>query len=255
MSDAYETQLTLLTSRFDNLFRNPPTELSAQILSIIKANPGVASAEALASSLLSVVKENPKRSESLILPIAHILPATADIVVNDEGAGYNDYPFEQVFVIHLSEFLSDALHETQLHVPKQTVVSPQNTVLAAALFSASAIQHGLLNSNHIYAFARQGLRLPDAAIEEERQEVVAVGACLQLLVAGNIMIEKWLAHSDGLEKVVEALENLKDKNVIKYPNAVGLLDVSFHPFLIKSQLLNLYFRKPSQKLGVKFRLL
>jgi hypothetical protein len=224
MSDDYEAQLA---SRFENLFRNPPSELSAQILSTIKSNPGVASAEALASSLFSVVKENPKRSEALILPIVHILPATADIVINEEGFGYNNYPFGDVFVIHLSELLSDALHETQLHVPKQTVVSPQNTVLAAALFSASAIQHELLNSNHIYAFARQGLRLPDATIEEERKEVVAIGACLQLLVAGNIMIEKWLAHSDGLEKVVEALENLKDKDVIKYPNAVEVLDVSF----------------------------
>ncbi len=229
MSDDYETQLTPLTSRFENLFRNPPPELSAQILSTIKSNPGVASAEALASSLLSVVEENPKKSESLILPIAHILPATADIVINDEDAGYNDYPFDHVFVIRLSELLSDTLHETQLHVPKQTVVSPQNTVLAAALFSASAIQHELLNSNHIYAFARQGLQLPDATIEEERKEVVAIGACLQLLVAGNIMKEKWLALSDGLEKVVAALESLKDKNVIKYPKAMDLLEVNFIP--------------------------
>jgi len=201
MSDDYEIQLNPLTSRFDDLFRNPSPELSAQIISTIKSNPGFASAEALASSLLSVVKENPKTSEALILPVAHILPATADIVINDEDAGYNDDPFDRVFVIQLSGFLGDALHETQLHASKQTVVSLQNTVLAAALFSACAVKLELLNSSHIYAFTRQGLQLHDATIEDERKEVVAIGACLQLLVAGNIMIEKWLALSDGLERV------------------------------------------------------
>ena len=150
----------------------------------------------------------------------------AKIPIDDKKAGYTDTSFDFVFSIFLSDFLSDALHETKLHAPKKTTVSQENTVLAAALFSGSVIQHGLLDSSHIYAFTSQGLQLPDSYFERERQEIVAIGACLQLLVAGQKLIEG-IVPEDGQDKVTPALERLKKKEIINYPKGIELLEVNF----------------------------
>ena len=98
--------------------------------------------------------------------------------------------------------------------PKQGEVVPQNTVLSSALFAGSALKNGLLTSKAIYSFVTQGLQFPGATYEEGRKEIVATGACLVLIVAGDIFLEKWMPQG-GVEKVQTALESLKDKNALE----------------------------------------
>ena len=61
----------------------------------------------------------------------------------------------------LAEFFNDILHENQLHVPEQTMITT-NSVPWAALFSASAEIQLIISNPGMYAFARQGLQFPDA---------------------------------------------------------------------------------------------
>ncbi|KAF8910633.1 hypothetical protein CPB84DRAFT_1743464 [Gymnopilus junonius] len=221
MSDDYDSQVSSLTAQLTSLFTHPPAEVS----SIIKASPILsACSEALAVSLLSSVQSNPASIDALVQPLVRDLATTEDVRFTDEDAGYIDTPFNTVFQIDLAENLSNALHETQLHKPKQTSIIPQNTVLSSAIFAGSALRNGLLSSNAIYAFVGQGLQLPEATIEQERKEVVAIGACLLLLVAGNTLLDKWMSESDRLEKVVKALESLKERGVIGHPTGVTLLE-------------------------------
>jgi len=221
MSDDYDSQVSSLTAHFTSLFAYPPAEVS----STIKASPLLgACSEALAVSLLSSAQANPTSIDALVQPLVRELATTEDLRFTDEEAGYIDTPFNTIFQTDLAEHLSNALHETQLHKPKQTDVIPRNTVLSSALLAGSALRNGLLSSKAIYAFAGQGLQLSGATIEEERKEVVAIGACLLLLVAGDVLLDKWMSESDRLEKVVKALESLKERKITEYPTAVSLLE-------------------------------
>jgi hypothetical protein len=160
----------------------------------------------------------------LVQPLVRDLSATEDLCFTDQDAGYADIPFNTVFRIDLADILSNSLHET-LPNPKQTDISHDNTVLSSALFAASAVRNNLLTSTAIYAFVEQGLQFPRATINTERKEVVAIGACLLLLVAGQVLLDKWMADEDRLEKVIKALKVLKEKAVVQYPPAIDLLEV------------------------------
>lgn len=125
--------------------------------------------------------------------------------------------FVYVFILNLSERLKDILGETALGKPKHLLVDPSNPVLAASVLSASLIQSRVLSMPRFaYAFTKQGLKLPDTLQEPEREEIVALGACLHLSIAGKNMLELWLEASDGLGNVVKALKGLDEEDVVKY---------------------------------------
>ncbi|KDR72107.1 hypothetical protein GALMADRAFT_159120 [Galerina marginata CBS 339.88] len=219
MTDDYNDQVSSIKAHFEKLFAHPPAELS----STIRASPLGACSEALATSLLSAAQANPISIDTLVQPLVRELSATEDLRFTDEDAGYTNIQFNTVFRIDLADILSDSLHEIQPK-PKQTDILPSNTVLSSALFSASAIRNNLLSSTAIYAFVEKGLQFPGTTTETERQEVMAIGTCLLLLVAGRVLLDKWMADEDRLETVIEALEGLKKKAVIQYPTAVSLLE-------------------------------
>ncbi|TFK35541.1 hypothetical protein BDQ12DRAFT_714597 [Crucibulum laeve] len=221
MSD-YDSQVTTLISSFHEIFQSD-TDLSTRILSIIKSNPTTACAEALPTSILSAAKARPREVDSLVLSTKQIFPSAETLSVDDFPDGPQTFGY--LFRYNLADYLKDALHETHLHEPKQTEITPTNPTLAAALFSASAIKNGLLKDTKAsYHFLRQGLQLKDEPIEQEREAVVALGACLQLSVAGEAMMERWLAQSDGQETILKALNKLKDNNVIRTPGGIRLLE-------------------------------
>jgi hypothetical protein len=221
MSNDYNDQVSSLTAHFETLFAHPPAELS----SIIRASPLGACSEALAAALLSSAQANPLSIDNLVQPLVRDLSATEDLFFTDQEAGYADTPFNTVFRIDLADILSNSLHETLPNDPKQTDISHDNTVLFSALFAASAVRNNLLTSTAIYAFVEQGLQFPRATINTERKEIVAIGACLLLLVAGQVLLDKWMADEDRLEKVIKALKVLKEKAVVQYPPAMDLLEV------------------------------
>ncbi|KAF8902286.1 hypothetical protein CPB84DRAFT_1776391 [Gymnopilus junonius] len=191
MSDDYNVQVVTLRAKFKKILAHPPTD----ILSTIRTSHLGACSEALAASFLSSAQANPLSIDTLVQrAINHAIQRR---ISND-----------------LNDYLVNALHETQLHIPKHKEISPTNTVLSSALFAGSIVRNRMFKSATICDFAEQGLQLPGATIEKKRQEVVAIGVCLMLLVA----------EKDGLEKVVLALEALKAKKIIKYPTGVELLE-------------------------------
>ena len=225
-----------LLARFDNIFQSfkNSSEISVELLSVIKSNSKTEDAagdvsEALASSVFDYVKASPLHVDSLVVAIKSLLDMddAQSIVITGE---YGTNPLTDLLSMQLGDFLNDHLHESQLHTPKRTEIAASNLTLSAALFSASAVKNRLLGGSGTCAFARQGLQLPDAREEQERKEVVALGACLQLSVAGATMMERWLGKSDGQEAVVQALKGLKDRGVVTTSGGLHLLDVSGPPF-------------------------
>lgn len=228
----YDAQFDALFERFKDIFKSfkNPSDLRVELLSVIKSYPTHACAVALGRSVLKHTQASLQDIDSVVVAVKNLIEMdyVKSIMVTSDGEVSD--PFEDVCSWTLGEFLSDLLHETQLHVPKQTVISASNPTLAAALFSASAIKNGLdcVTGSATYAFAREGLQLPEADEEEERKEVLALGVCLQLSVAGAMMMEQWLGSSDSQEAVVKALKGLKERGVVTTSGGLHLLDVSDH---------------------------
>jgi hypothetical protein len=245
----YNAQYSALLVRFEDIFQSFKTssDISVELLSVIKSNPTGAGAEALATSVLDHAQASPQQVDTLVVAINNLLDAVhaQSIAITDEdGSG----PFKDIFISRLAEFLNDYLQETQLHAPKRTAIAASNLTLLAALFSASATKNRLLERHKgTYAFARQGLQLPDAIEEQERKEVVALGACLQLSITGATMMEQWLGKSDGQEAVVQALKGLKEHGVVTTSGGLHLLDVSGSLFSTISQV-HVHFHRKQSKL-------
>jgi len=64
------------------------------------------------------------------------------------------------------------------------------------LFAGSAVRNNLLDTGLINAFVDQGFWR-----YHKRREVMAIGACLVLLVAGCVLVNKWKVYEvEQLEK-------------------------------------------------------
>ncbi|KAF8159673.1 hypothetical protein B0H34DRAFT_673993 [Crassisporium funariophilum] len=242
----YDTQSDVLFSQFQGVFQSidNATDVSSDLFLIIKTNPTFACIDALVASLFCNVEARPRDVDNLVLSFKNLLdmPDAGAIRIDDyDEQAEGPIPFADVFKNVLADRLKDTIHETQLHVPKHTEISPTNPTLSAALFSGSVIKNQALEGTSAsYAFARQGLQLPDADRESDREETVALGACLQLAIAGARMMEEWLGKTDGQDAVVEALKALKVKHVVKSSNGVRLLDVSSFAYA-ECRMFNIWF--------------
>ena len=226
MFNDYNDQVSSLTAQFKRLFAHPPAEVS----SIIRESPLGACSEALALAVLSSAQANPFSIDNLVQSLVRDLSATEDLRFTDQDAGYIDTPFNTVFREELADILSDSL-QTWPNL-KQTDILHNDTLLSSALFAASAIRNNLVTSSAICTFVEQGLQFPGATINKEREEVVAIGACLLLLVAGQVLLAKLMAEEDRLEKVIKALETLKEKAVVQHPPAIDLLKVRWYLYML-----------------------
>lgn len=135
----YDAQYSALLVRFEDFFQSIKnlSNISAELLSVIKSNPTNASAEALATSALNQVQASPQHVDSLVVAIKNLLDTIDEsIEIADEYGSSKMY----ITVSRAS------LHETQLHTPKQTVIAASNHTLSAALFSATAIKNRLFEN-------------------------------------------------------------------------------------------------------------
>ena len=184
---------------------------------------------ALSSSLY--LSEYPEKS---IRSVVQILPRTSDFMI------YNDFNNEDCKPIFFPErvkegvagILRNDLRLSHVYPPKQ----PTSYPLYAAHFSASAVKFGLLDEDFIYSFTRLGLQLSAAksfksrARSKEVGAIGVIGACLQLITAGSVFMEKHFAKTDGLANVIAALEALRVKNVVTHPRGLELLEVGSFNF-------------------------
>ncbi|TFK33340.1 hypothetical protein BDQ12DRAFT_738842 [Crucibulum laeve] len=218
----YNSLVATLISSFLEIFLSG-VDRSNRILSIVNSNPTCAGAEALATSIISAAKLCPRQIDDLVLSTKFIFPSVKTLTVNDQPDGH-PVPFTDLFRCYLAEYIDDILYETQYYEPKQTEITSTNPILVTSLLSASAINNGLLEENQAsYHFIRQGLQFDDVPIDSEREPVVALGACLQLSIAGVVMMRRWLAQSNGRATILNALNNLKDSRVILTPRGKQLL--------------------------------
>lgn len=220
-NDDFDSMCTVLTNQFEETFRSQSlAEIPGKIQETIKTNPSSGCAVALACAVLTVIEESPRSADPIILTLSRILSVVADVVLDDEDS---DGRFGACFLMNISEFLANPMHELQYTNPKHTTVSQTNTLLVYALISACAIRYGVLDDSPVYPFVDFGLSMPITTLGDDQREVVILAACLQVVIAGDVMMKMWIGAKDGVGGIIAEVEN--EKKSIKYPSGRELLEV------------------------------
>jgi hypothetical protein len=113
-----------------------------------------------------------------------------------------------------------------LYAPAETSISSTNKYIIVSLISGVAIQTNLCNSHAQMAEIAQGLHFPRSNYRQvfsaKEDEIKALGACIQLLVAGPMLYDE----SDGHFKKQEIKERLREvKRFMKHPTAAKVAGV------------------------------
>ncbi|KAG6835675.1 hypothetical protein H0H93_015844 [Arthromyces matolae] len=208
--DDNNDQYSILCTGFIDILKDAQdsSTVASQIESIVQQNPNTMCTEALADALIEAAKVSPKSIDTFVPAISSLQSAFRLIETDYPG---EDPSFLTVLRINLLDTLDTVLFETQLHEPPRTLVDPSNLTITTALLSASGLQHGLVPSYTSASFTYQGLaNTAKDTGHEAAQQVVSIGACLHLVIAGAIVkdkLEKGVTGWDETRSIVQALRN------------------------------------------------
>jgi hypothetical protein len=92
---------------------------------------------------------------------------------------------------------------------KVTAITPTNEYLIASILSGSAIRTGLCVSSAQIGEVTQGLQFPESEYQDhykpKQYEVNAVGACIQVLAAGQAILETDQLHESEFRERIQAI--------------------------------------------------
>jgi len=106
---------------------------------------------------------------------------------------------------------------------------PKNKFLFHSLLSGLSLKHRLCKNSDMFAAIEQGLD-PDSALGnvgfDLLPEVMVVGACIQVLLAGSMIPTAGPGYSRSAEVVAKNLRDRKAAGMVKDPHAIQVLEVS-----------------------------
>jgi len=113
-----------------------------------------------------------------------------------------------------------------IYAPAETSILPTNKYIIVSLISGVAIHTNLCNSDAQFAEIAQGLHFPRSNYRQifsaKEDEIKALGACIQLLVAGPTLYDE----SEGHFIKQEIKERLPEvKQFMKHPTAAKVEEV------------------------------
>ena len=102
----YDAQYSALLVRFEDFFQSIKnlSNISAELLSVIKSNPTNASAEALTTSALNQVQASPQHVDSLVVAIKNLLDTIDESIEIADEYGSSRCP-SNVYSSQLAEHL------------------------------------------------------------------------------------------------------------------------------------------------------
>lgn len=137
------------------------------------------------------------------------------------GSDDTDEALDTVFRREIYELINRLLY-----APAETSITSTNKYIIVSLISGVAIHTNLCHSHAQFAEIAQGLQFPQSnyreIFSENEDEIKALGACIQLLVAGPMLYNE----SEGQFKKEEIKERLQEVNqFMKHPTAVKVVGV------------------------------
>jgi hypothetical protein len=202
-----------------------------ELLRLIKAHPTYAAVMDLLVHYTAVVQGNPSRANALALALVAVRDSP-DAPVTDADA------LDELFSRQLADLHSrgfDFLDNPRNH---NMGIVPTNTFLLTSLLSGLSIKYDLTDSSDQYGTLWEGLDADDS--NSSISEVRVIGACIQLLTSGSIIIRKSEEYIQSADEALTKLKAQKARGTMKDSNALQLLEVcqSLMKYKIQTQPLS-----------------
>jgi hypothetical protein len=191
---------------------NPAPEL----LKLINAHPTYAAVMDLLVYYTAVVQGNPSRANASALALVAVRDSPdAPVIDND--------PLEDLFSRQLADLHSRGFDSLHNPYNDNMGIVPTNTFLLTSLLSGLSIKYDLTESPDQYGTLWQGLNANDS--NSSISELRVIGACIQLLTSGSIIIRSSDEYTQSADEVVTKLKAQKSRETVKNSNALQLLEV------------------------------
>jgi hypothetical protein len=184
------------------------------LLQLLKQYPTYLAVRDLVISYTEAVEEDPSRGQSLASTLARLRDSSDAPTFGTKT---------------LSSYIKSVLADQHFKViygdSEVKEYGPKNTYLLDSLLSGLSLKHGLTASatSDQYAAIDDGLDAPHSL---DKSEVLVVGACIQLLLHGSVIVTKFAGSYRKKAKVVaKKLKAQEVAGTVKDPCAIEVLEV------------------------------
>ena len=208
MSDSFPNAEKLFRDAF---FLPDPAPM---LLELIKAHPTYAAVMDLLEHYTAFVQEHPSRANTLALALVAVRDSSDAPLING-------HTLFDLFYRELADLLSLGFYSTDnSHNDNENFV-PTNTFLLTSLLSGLSIKYNLTDSSDQYGNIWESLNVKH---EWSTSEVRVIGACIQLLTSGSIIIQNSKPYIQSAMEATTKLKAQRFKRTVKDPNALRLLE-------------------------------
>ena len=186
-----------------------------KLLELIMAHPTFAAVVDLLDYYTAFVQEHPSRANALALALVAVRDSPDAPLI--DGCTLFDLFYRELADLHSLGFYS----MDNPHNDNKNFV-PTNTFLLTSLLSGLSIKYDLTDSSDQYGNIWESL---DAKHESSTSEVRVIGACIQLLTSGSIIIQRSKQYIQSAQEATTKLKAQKSKRTVKDSNALQLLEV------------------------------
>ena len=194
---------------------------SDEAIALIVANPDLGTIYQFTEAFEQLCTQYPHKIDTFVAALS--TTSRSDKISQFHIPGSDDTPeaLDNVFRREIYELI-----RRLLYAPAETSILPTNKYITVSLISGVAIHTNLCSSHAQLAEIAQGLHFPRSNYRQifsaKEDEIKALGACIQLLVAGPMLYDE----SDGHFKKQEIKERLYEvKQFMKHPTAAKVVEV------------------------------
>ena len=182
------------------------------LLQLLKQHPTYLAVRDLVVSYTEAVEEDPSRGQSLASTLARVRDSSDAPTFGTETLSS-----------HINSVLADQHFKVIYGDSEVKEYGPKNTYLLDSLLSGLSLKHGLTSTSDQYAAIDHGL---DAPHNSDKSEVLVVGACIQLLLHGSVIVtESAGSYRKEAKVVAKELKAQEVAGTVKNPHAIRVLEV------------------------------
>jgi len=227
-------------SAFRDAFNQPnPTP---KLLELIRAHPQLPTITHLVSVYMELAAECPIHIDKFARALVD-LQTTSEVTIAAYDAFGN--PAQQNIAPLLNRELA-GFHSGDLVAAEDTSITTSNDYLVASLLSATSMKYRLCDSPAQAGAVVHGLHFKDRRYRDDApasREILLLGACLQLLVAGSYLYGP-TGTDAGKVDVLKALQDIQSEGIVKSQNGQRLLEVRLFYLSILHKNLNEIYARP-----------
>jgi len=187
------------------------------LLELIKAHPTYSAVIDLLENYTAVAQENPSRANALALALVAVRDSPDAPVIDDESLASLFY--YELVDIHRCGF-DDADNTHNLNKG----FGPTDPFLLNSLLSGLSIKYNLADCSDQRGYLWESLE--DTDDWQPTSEVRVIGACIQLLTSGSIIMQTSKPYVQSVNEAATKLKARKSKGIVNNANALQVLELA-----------------------------